>query len=76
MMHDLRTIQARRDHGKGLPLWDWSRGTAWTRVAEVMKAAKVPDHCQPEHARHTVHTAPTRTIIQATTSGRCGLRSR
>jgi hypothetical protein len=31
---------------------------------------------QPEHARHTVHTSPTRTIIQATTSRRCGLRSR
>jgi len=28
------------------------------------------------NARHTVHTSPTRTIIQATTSRRCGLRSR
>jgi hypothetical protein len=25
----------------GVRLWPWSRGTAWTRVAEVMKAAKV-----------------------------------
>ena len=29
-----------------------------------------------DNARHTVHTSPTRTSIQATTFRRCGLRSR
>lgn len=53
MVHDLRTAQKRPDRGKKILLWDWSRGTAWTRVGEVMKAAKITGpHATPKGLRH------------------------
>jgi integrase/recombinase XerD len=53
MVHNLRTLQGARDRGEGVLLWDWSRVTAWTRVHEVMTAAKIRGrHATPKGLRH------------------------
>jgi len=53
MVHDLRSAQKRKDRGRGVLLWDWSRGTAWTRVCEVMTAAGISGpHATPKGLRH------------------------
>ncbi len=53
MVHSLRTVQKRPDRGKGIPLWAWSRTTAWRRVVEVMKVAKIEGiHATPKGLRH------------------------
>lgn len=37
-----------------LPLWPWSRTTAWSHVKEVMISARLPRHlCVPKALRHT-----------------------
>ncbi len=53
MVHDLRTEQARKDRGRGVVLWNWSRGTAWSRVCELMQAAGITGpHATPKGLRH------------------------
>ena len=49
MGHDIKAAQRRRDGGLGVHLWPWARTTAWRRVQEVMKAAKVKGpHATPK----------------------------
>lgn len=53
LVHDLR--QARSDTKRRiLPLWPWSRTTAWRHVQAVMKAAGIEDgpHASPKGLRH------------------------
>jgi len=53
VVHDLSTLHARPDRGRSLPLWDWSRATAWRRVCEVMEAAGITGlHATPKGLRH------------------------
>ena len=53
LVHDLQTVKRRKNRGRGVRLWDWSRVTAWSRVCEVMEAAKVTGpHATPKGLRH------------------------
>jgi integrase/recombinase XerD len=53
LVHNIRAMQKRPDRGKGIFLWDWCRTTAWTRVGEVMKAAKINGpQATPKGLRH------------------------
>src|SRR4051812_14338169 len=53
MVHNIRAVQKRRDRGKGVRLWQWSRPTAWRRVCEVMQAAGIAGvHASPKGLRH------------------------
>ena len=53
LVHGVREAQAKRDRGKGLILWPWSRMTAWRRVAEVMAAAQLDGaQASPKGLRH------------------------
>ena len=53
LVHDLRATKKRKDRGRGVQLWNWSRGTAWARVCEVMKAAGISGpHATPKGLRH------------------------
>lgn len=53
LVHDLGTLQARPDRGRGVRLWGWSRATAWRRVGEVMEAAGIAGiHATPKGLRH------------------------
>jgi integrase/recombinase XerD len=63
LVHDLRATKKRKDRGRGVFLWNWSRGTAWARVCEVMKAAGIEGpHATPKGLRHAFG-------IKAITSG-------
>jgi integrase/recombinase XerD len=53
MVHNLRAAQKRRDRGKSIRLWSWSRTKGWYVVQAVMKAAKVAGpHATPKGLRH------------------------
>jgi integrase/recombinase XerD len=55
MVHGLKEIQRRaRRHELDLPLWSWSRTTAWRRVVAVMKQADIVPgpHRVPKGLRH------------------------
>ena len=53
MVHDVRAAQKRRDRGKALRLWNWSRTKGWYVVRTVMKAAKIAGpHATPKGLRH------------------------
>ncbi len=53
LVHDLRATKKRKDRGRGVHLWNWSRGTAWARVCEVMEAAGIAGpHATPKGLRH------------------------
>ena len=53
LVHGVREAQARRDRGRGMRLWPWSRMTAWRRVHEVMEAARLAGpHASPKGLRH------------------------
>lgn len=53
LVHGVREAQGKRDRGKGLVLWPWSRMTAWRRVAEVMAAAQLNGaQASPKGLRH------------------------
>ncbi len=53
LVHGVREAQGRRDRGKGLVLWPWSRMTAWRRVSEVMAAAQLDGaQASPKGLRH------------------------
>jgi integrase/recombinase XerD len=53
MVHDIRSAQKRKDRGRGVVLWDWSRGTALSRVCEVMDVAGISGpHATPKGLRH------------------------
>jgi integrase/recombinase XerD len=54
MVHGLRELKKKAGGGKGVPLWEWSRTTAWRRVKEVMDAAGLQDgvHNSPKGLRH------------------------
>src|ERR671921_1391445 len=41
MVHNIRAAQKRRDRGKSVRLWNWSRTEGWYVVGAVMKAAKI-----------------------------------
>jgi integrase/recombinase XerD len=63
LVHDLRATKKRKDRGRGVHLWNWSRGTAWARVCEVMEAAGINGpHATPKGLRHAFG-------IKAITSG-------
>jgi integrase/recombinase XerD len=53
MVHNIRGAQKRRDRGKSVRLWDWSRTKGWYVVGAVMKAAKIAGpHATPKGLRH------------------------
>jgi integrase len=53
MVHDVRAAQKRRDRGKSVRLWNWSRTKGWYVVRAVMKAAKIAGpHATPKGLRH------------------------
>ena len=53
LVHGVREAQGRRDRGKTLVLWPWSRMTAWRRVAEVMADARLEGtQASPKGLRH------------------------
>ena len=53
LVHNIKAMQKRPDRGKDVFLWDWCRTTAWTRVGEVMKAAKIiGPQATPKGLRH------------------------
>jgi integrase/recombinase XerD len=53
MVHDLKTAQRRKDRGKGVQLWDWSRAKGWYIIRDVMKEAKIiGPHASPKGLRH------------------------
>ena len=41
LVHNIRLAQRREGRRRGAFLWSWCRTTAWTRVCEVMQAAKI-----------------------------------
>lgn len=50
-------VQEARRRGRGhadIPLWNWSRTTAWRKVCAVMEAARISSgpHCSPKGLRH------------------------
>jgi integrase/recombinase XerD len=52
-VHDLRSARFQEGRGYGVPLWDWSRATAWRRVREIMDAAGITGlHASPKGLRH------------------------
>ena len=53
MVHDVRAVQKRRDGGKSLRLWNWSRTKGWYVVRTVMKAAKIAGHATPKDLRRS-----------------------
>ena len=53
LVHGLRPLQGRSDHGRGHRLWSWSRMTGWRRVCEVMARAGVRGpQASPKGLRH------------------------
>jgi integrase len=53
MVHNVRAAQKRRDRGKSVRLWNWSRTKGWYVVRAVMKAAKITGpHATPKGLRH------------------------
>ena len=53
MVHDLRSAQKRKDRGRSVLLWDWSRAKGWYVVKDVMKAAGITGpHATPKGLRH------------------------
>ena len=53
LVHGLREVQKGRGGGKRVPLWPWSRATAWRRVTEVMDTAGLAGpHASPKGLRH------------------------
>ena len=53
MVHGIRELQGKRDKGRGIPLWPWSRMTAWRQVHAVMEAAGLSGpHASPKGLRH------------------------
>jgi integrase len=61
-IHDLKSARLQEGRGFGVPLWDWSRSTAWRRVREIMDAAGISGlHATPKGLRHAFG-------IKATTS--------
>lgn len=63
LVHNLRAAKKRKDRGRGVLLWSWSRGTAWSRICDVMEAAGIKGtHATPKGLRHAFG-------IKAVTSG-------
>ena len=63
LVHNLRAAKKRKDRGRGVLLWSWSRGTAWSRVCGMMQAAGITGlHATPKGLRHAFG-------IKAVTSG-------
>jgi integrase/recombinase XerD len=54
MVHGVREAQKRGKGHADLPLWRWSRITAWRHVKAVMELAGIPDgpHRSPKGLRH------------------------
>lgn len=53
-IHDIRRAQNSLDQCD-MPIWAWSRTTAWRRVKEVMEAANVSGpHASPKGLRHSM----------------------
>ncbi|NBT60002.1 site-specific integrase [bacterium] len=54
MAHGLQEAAKRKKNRLGLPLWDFSRTTAWRHIVEVMNQAHIPDgpHKCPKGLRH------------------------
>jgi integrase/recombinase XerD len=53
MVHGIRELQGKRDNGRGIPLWPWSRMTAWRHVHAVMESAGLSGpHASPKGLRH------------------------
>lgn len=65
LVHNIKAAQRREGRGRGVHLWTWCRTTAWSRVIEVMTAAKIEGpHATPKGLRHgfgvnaTVNSVP------------------
>ena len=53
MVHNVRAAQKRRDRGKSVRLWNWSRKKGWYVVRAVMKAVRIAgQHATPKGLRH------------------------
>ncbi|WP_284943606.1 tyrosine-type recombinase/integrase [Acidisoma cladoniae] len=53
MVHGIRELQGKRDKGRGIRLWSWSRMTAWRQVHAVMESAGLSGpHASPKGLRH------------------------
>jgi integrase len=53
LVHGIREIQTRRDKGRGVQLWPWSRMTGWRAVHVVMQAAGLEGvPASPKGLRH------------------------
>lgn len=54
LVHGVREAQRRGKGHADLPLWPWSRVTAWRQVKAVMDTAGIPDgpHRSPKGLRH------------------------
>jgi integrase/recombinase XerD len=53
MVHGIREAQARRDKGRDIRLWPWSRMTGWRAVHAIMAEAGIAGpHASPKGLRH------------------------
>jgi integrase len=53
LVHHIRECQSRRDKGRDIRLWPWSRMTGWRAVQAVMVAADLTGpHASPKGLRH------------------------
>ena len=53
MVHGIRELQARRDKGRSVRLWPWSRMTGWRAIHAVMAEAGLSGpHASPKGLRH------------------------
>ncbi len=53
LVHGIRECQSRRDKGRDIRLWPWSRMTGWRAVHAVMVAADLTGpHASPKGLRH------------------------
>ena len=53
MVHGVRELQARRDNGRGVRLWPWSRMAGWRAIHAVMAEAGLSGpHASPKGLRH------------------------
>src|SRR4029079_9990923 len=53
LVHGIRELQARRDKGRRVRLWPWSRMTGWRAVHAVMVSCGLDGpHASPKGLRH------------------------
>lgn len=61
-VHDLR--QAKDNESQAVPLWPWSRTTAWSRVKTLMRCAQIPSSlAMPKALRHAFGVGGTQASV-------------